>query len=39
MEATCADVNRKVKGVYHEDQFVKDLFDGALAVTCKSFRD
>ena len=37
-EATRADVDRKVKGVYHEDQFIKDLFEGALAVPCKSFR-
>ena len=38
IESTRMDIERKVKGAYHEDQFIKDIFDEALQVPCKTFR-
>jgi len=39
MEATRVDIELKLKGVYHEDQFILDVFAGCEQVKCKTFKD
>ena len=38
MEPTCADIERKVPGVYHEDTYLMDYFENSLQVPCKTLK-